>query len=350
MRVSTKNTSKPLLPPDLIHLTDEKPGITRRKYGRGFAYYHPSTGHISAKKELERIRSLVIPPAWENVWIAPIHNSHLQATGRDGRKRKQYRYHQSWLKFSTTEKYNRLVDFGEALPTIRKRYTADLQREKWDLEKTAALAVAVMDSLHLRVGNNYYSQRNHTYGLTTLRRKHLNLKEDALELSFVGKTGKERQLNLENKKLIRLVKECSDLPGYEIFRYKANGSFKPLKSEDFNSYLRDIAGDESVSAKDFRTWGANVLCLEKAEEAKRIAEHSRKKTDTILVKMIAKEMGHTVSTCKSSYLHPDVLTYALSHSLPCWEGTSEKEVTQDVESLLITILKKVSTEERLDIK
>jgi DNA topoisomerase-1 len=296
-------------PPDLVYLTDESLGIRREKSGRGFSYLHPSGNIIRDPNELERIETLVIPPAWEEVWIAPIQNAHLQATGRDEKQRKQYRYHDLWTKFAQKQKFNHLLEFGELLPKIRQTCKIDLKREEWDFKKVAALAVTVMDSLHLRIGNKFYSKTNHTYGLTTLRRKHLNLDEEALELSFIGKTGRERTLKLEDKKLIQMVKRCSDLPGYEIFRYRENSEMKPLLSEDFNNYLRAIAEDDAVSAKDFRTWGANVLCIEKAMEAKEKSKKSRKKLENILVSMVAKEMGHTVATCKKSYIHPEVLKH-----------------------------------------
>jgi DNA topoisomerase-1 len=326
------------LPPDLIYLTDDKPGITRKKYGRGFAYYHPETGHIRDDKDLLRIKNLVIPPAWGEVWIAPIENAHLQATGRDTLNRKQYRYHDLWNEYSTSRKYKHLAEFGLTLPLIRKRYTQHLRREEWDYKKVAALAVAVMDTLKMRVGSNYYSRVNHSYGLTTLRRKHLNLQEDKLNLKYVGKTGKERRLSLENKKLVRLIKECSELPGYELFRFQTQDGMKQLKSEDFNEYLRLISENDSISAKDFRTWGANVLCLKKAPQAKEMAENSRKKLDNILIKLVAKELGHTVNTCKTSYLNPNVLQYAINNDT---QKEAHKKIRGDLketEALLMELL------------
>jgi len=327
------------LPPTLIYLTDEKPGITRKKYGRGFAYYHPKTGHIKEGEDLIRIKNLVIPPAWKDVWIAPIDNAHLQATGRDTLKRKQYRYHDLWSEYSTFKKYEHLAEFGQKLPIIRKRYTEHLKRDDWDYKKVAALAAAVMDTLNLRVGSNYYSRKNQTYGLTTLRRKHLNLKEDELKLDYIGKTGKERKLSLENEKLIRLIKECSELPGYELFRFQTNEGMRQLKSEDFNEYLRLISQDDSISAKDFRTWGANVLCLEKAKDAKEAAKDSKKKMENILVSMVANELGHTLNTCRTSYLNPDVLDFATTHEIELTDKENQGNFS-NAEALLMQILEK----------
>ncbi|MCZ4407439.1 DNA topoisomerase IB [Cryomorphaceae bacterium 1068] len=326
------------VPPGLIYTSDDQPGITRKKHGKGFAYYYPNGEHIKKGKHLKRIQRIVIPPAWKNVWISPLENAHLQATGRDERKRKQYRYHELWIEFSKAQKYHQLIEFARALPDIRKRYSLDLQRSEWDYKKVAALAVAIMDSLHLRIGNSYYSKENHTFGLTTLRRKHLNLKEDSLKLSFTGKTGRERNLKLEDNKLIRLIKECSDLPGYEVFRYKKRGEICHLKSEDFNQYLRKTSNSEGISAKDFRTWGANVLCLEKAEAAKEAAENSRKTLENTLVKMVAKEMGHTISTCKSSYLHPTVLKFAVEATIPHDDISDILSGLDENENMLLSIL------------
>jgi DNA topoisomerase-1 len=325
-------------PPGLIYTSDDQPGITRKKYGNGFAYYYPDGGHIKMDKLLRRIQRIVIPPAWKNVWISPRENSHLQATGRDSRNRKQYRYHKLWIEFSKAQKYHQLIEFAHALPDVRKKYSADLKRSKWDYKKVAALAVAIMDSLHLRIGSAYYSEVNHTFGLTTLRRRHLDLNEDSLELSFIGKTGRERSLRLEDNKLIRLIKECSDLPGYEVFRYKKQSEICQLKSQDFNQYLRNISNTEGISAKDFRTWGANVLCLEKAEAAKKAAKNSRKTLENSLVKMVAKEMGHTIGTCKSSYLHPTVLKFAVEASIPQNHKAHILSGLDENENMLLSIL------------
>ncbi len=300
------------LPPDLVYLTDETLGIRRRKYGRGFSYLNPKGELIRDESELSRIKMLAVPPAWSEVWISPLPNGHLQATGRDEKQRKQYRYHELWTSFAQRQKFHHLWEFGQLLPRIRAVCESDLRRPTWDFQKVAALAVSVMDSLHLRVGSRFYSKTNHTYGLTTLRRKHIHLCENELELSFTGKTGKERKLILDDKRLVRLIKECSDLPGYEIFRYRDKDVRKPLRSQDFNEYLREISKNDEVSAKDFRTWGANVLCLQKADEAFELSKTSRKKIENILAGLVAKEMGHTLSICKSSYLHPKVLEYALN--------------------------------------
>lgn len=330
------------LPENLVYVSDATPGITRRKRGRGFAYYTPEGRHIKNPKTLKRIKSLVIPPAWQEVWICRDEYGHIQATGRDARHRKQYRYHPDWEAFSNRHKYDHLLEFADLLPALRSKYRRDLKSAEWDRRKVLALAVALMDELSLRIGNPYYSKQNDSYGLTTLRRKHVDFGGGKAHLSFTGKKGVQRDLELEDKKLTKLLRECSELPGYELFRYHDGERQRTIDSSDFNEYINSVGkGGSYVTSKDFRTWNGTVTCVEYEAEAAAIVEaNPRKKKETTLVQLVADYLGNTVSTCRKYYIHPKVLAYCVEHTNI--EPTSKangkyKEYTRD-ERIVLDIL------------
>lgn len=306
-------------PGHLQHVSDNEPGYRRQKKGKGFTYKDQQGNTITDEKQLERIKSLVIPPMWERVWICGSDKGHIQATGYDAKGRKQYIYHPSWVEYRQNYKYGKLVKFGTKLPAIRKTIEGHLNLRGWPKEKILAMTVTMLDEHYIRVGNKLYEQENHTYGLTTLRRKHLVEKNGKLYLSYKAKSGKYREVKVQSKKLVKLIKKISELPGYEIFKYLDEHN-KPqrLDSQDVNHYLREISGDY-FSAKDFRTWGGTVLAIDHYDTVlEQIAQNPRLNLETNIVKMVAETLGNTVATCREYYIHPRVLEVLVSNELDRW--------------------------------
>ncbi len=305
------------LPKNLIYVSDSEPGITRKRWGRGFIYLDQRQQKVRESKTIIRIKSLVIPPAWTGVWICIVDNGYLQVTGRDPRKRKQYIYHHRYVEYRQMSKYRKLVDFGQQLPAIRKQVQADLEGKLWDKRKVTALAVHILDEHHLRIGNDQYEKSNLTFGLTTLRRKHMKLIGGELILQYRGKSGKVRKINLGNGQLQKLVRECSDLPGYELFRYiDEHGKMQSLKSQDVNDYLKDITNYQFTS-KDFRTWGGTVGAVEFYKGAKiEIKNYPQRKLENAIVRRVAEMLGNTVTVCREYYIHPLILEFLTTHSNP----------------------------------
>jgi len=289
----------------LVYVPDAEPGITRRRRGQGFSYHHPDGALVSSADRV-RIESLVIPPAWEDVWICPSPKGHLQATGRDAAGRKQYRYHPEWRRVRDVAKYARLLPFGEALPTLRTEVEADLNRRGLERRKVLALAVRLLDETLIRIGNLEYAEAG-SYGLTTLRDRHVDFEGDQIRFSFVGKSGKEHDVTLKDRRLARLVRACRDIPGYTLFQYRTEAGKAAIDSGDVNAYLREVTG-EPFSAKDFRTWGGTVLTA-KALSARGVAESSDAAEGNIraVCKEVAAALGNTVPTCRAYYMHPAVL-------------------------------------------
>lgn len=294
--------------PDLRHVSETGNGWTRRRHGRGFAYYDQDGQKITDAQQLKRINALGIPPAWKHVWICPHSDGHLQATGRDEKGRKQYIYHQDWTAFRQAGKFRKMLAFAERLPAIRATVDQHLRKRSWTREKVCALAVKILDEYGLRIGNARYKDTNGTYGLTTLRRKHIDESEGRLQLSYKAKSGIYQQITVDNKRLARLVRACSELPGYEIFRYEdEDGKTYPLDSSDVNEYIKQIAGEE-FSSKDFRTWTATVLAVDRLPEAQALlAEKPRRKLEVTLVKLVSQALGNTMTVCRKYYIHPAVL-------------------------------------------
>src|SRR5690606_14759879 len=239
-------------------------------------------------------------------------NGHLQATGKDQKNRKQYLYHEKWANYRNTSKFKRMADFARALPQIRAISLKDMKRKGWEKDKVLGLVVQFLNEAFIRIGNIYYREQNQTYGLTTLRRKHLHIDDNQLSFQYKAKSGKYRKIGVKNRKICKLIEECSELPGHEIFRYydEATKSWTCIDSHDVNDYLRRITG-EQFSSKDFRTWGGTVLAVEKYEEAKEaISENPRKAFLPTLVKKVAEELGNTVAICREYYIHPAILDAA----------------------------------------
>lgn len=301
------------LPEGLVYIRDSQPGILRKKRGRGFVFLNQDNQKVTNESQLQRIEELVIPPAWKNVWISPKKNSYLQATGIDDKGRKQYLYHTKWSEYSQKIKYDDLLKFGFYLPKLRERYQKDLRQKTWTKNKVLALATALLDELYLRVGNKQYTESNKTHGLTTLRRKHLKEDGSKLLINYTAKSGKERSLTLTNKRLIRLLKDCSQLPGYDLFRYQENDVWHTVDSSALNEYIsQEAPEDDYYTAKYFRTWGANSVCFKHTDAVEKLCAGTRKKPETSLIRLVAEEMGHTIAVCKSSYLHPEILSQCLN--------------------------------------
>lgn len=294
--------------PDLVYVNDTEPGITRKKWGRGFIYRDDNGVKIKDEVTINRIKDLVIPPVWQDVWICPTANGHLQCTGLDLKNRKQYIYHPDWVEYNQKNKFSRLKVFGKKLPIIRREIEKDLEQKKWTKTKVLALVVHILDEYYLRIGNQYYTDKNDTYGLTTLRRKHIDETTDGVKLSYKAKSNKQRELTIDDELLSDLIKEMSELPGYEVFRYKEGyRNWTSIDSHDVNEYIKELVS-EDFTAKDFRTWGGTKLAVELYPKAKEeVAQNKRLQLEPTLVKLVASRLGNTVATCREYYIHPKVL-------------------------------------------
>lgn len=293
----------------LRYLTDTKPGLTRQPGPDGtFTYLDAKGQPVTDEKVLARIQSFVIPPAWTEVWISPSANTHLQVTGRDAKGRKQYLYHAAWDAARSMTKFSRLRAFGEKLPELRQQIQKDLNRPKLDKQKVIALVLNLMDQSFIRVGNREYAKKNKSYGLTTLRDRHVQVEGDAVRFSFVGKKGVPHDVTLHDRKLARLVQKCKEIPGQHLFQYyDADGQRAELESGDVNQYLHDVTG-MSLSAKDFRTWGGTVKMVECLENVLH-EEPDLPKTKVLkrAVKEVATGLGNTPTVCSKYYIHPQVV-------------------------------------------
>jgi DNA topoisomerase-1 len=292
----------------LRYVSDASPGITRHAARNGFDYRRPDGGLVRDIETLRRIRSLAIPPAWTEVWICPDPNGHLQATGRDARGRKQYRYHPRWREVRDEAKYTKLLIFARVLPLIRARVDADLKRRGLPREKVLAAVVRLMEMTLIRIGNAEYAKTNKSFGLTTLRDRHVVVEGGHIHISFQGKSGKRHESDINDRRLARIVKDCRDLPGYELFQYIGeDGQRHDVDSADVNEYLREITG-EDITAKDFRTWAATHLAAQALREFELFDSGAkRKKAIVDAVKKVAQHLGNTPAICRRSYIHPAIL-------------------------------------------
>jgi len=285
----------------LRHVSDERPGIRRVGAGEGFYYVDAQGEKIDDEATLARIKSLAIPPAWAEVWICPIANGHLQASGRDAKGRKQYRYHTRWRKVRDEDKYSRMAAFGAALPRIRAKVATDLTLPGLEKRKVLAVVVRLLETTFIRIGNEEYARANKSYGLTTLKDRHVKIEGAKIRFRFRGKSGKDHEITLKSRKLANLVKRCRDLPGQDLFQYlDESGQPQPIDSGDVNDYLREISG-EDFTAKDFRTWAGTLLaarCLAKAETFETAA--AAKAACVSAVAEVAARLGNTVAIAASA--------------------------------------------------
>ena len=271
--------------------------------------YRDASGHAVRDAEtLARIHALAIPPAWDDVWICPRADGHLQATGRDARNRKQYRYHARWRVSRDETKYARMVPFGRSLPIIRERVAADLKRPGLPREKVLALVVRLLETTTIRVGNDEYAHANHSYGLSTMRDGHVKVHGDHLRFAFLGKSGVRHDIELNDRRLARLVKACQELPGQQLFQYvDQDGAVRDVGSDDVNSYLREISGQD-FTAKDFRTWAGTVLAAVALAEFEMFDSQTQAKKNIVrAIETVAKRLGNTPTVCRKCYVHPEVL-------------------------------------------
>jgi len=308
----------------LRHVEDRTTGGIRRIGRPGqFRYVAPNGRRIGDARELQRIRALAIPPAWTDVWICPDPNGHLQATGRDARGRKQYRYHPRWREIRDEVKYGRMVPFARALATIRRRTAADLRKPGLPREKVLAAVVQLLEKTLIRVGNEEYARENHSFGLTTMRDQHARISGSKVHFEFRGKSGVKHAVDLEDRRLARIVKACRDLPGYELFQYiDEDGGRQVIDSADVNEYLKQITG-QPFTAKDFRTWAGTVLAVGELAACERCqsAAHGKRMINRA-VEAVARRLGNTRAVCRKSYIHPAVFeAYLAGRPLRCDEAS-----------------------------
>jgi len=331
----------------LRYVSDTTPGIQRQRMGDEFYYISVDNKQISDEAELSRIKALVIPPAWTDVWICPLPHGHLQATGRDAKGRKQYRYHTDWKKVRSQTKFNRLIAFGEALPKIRQRTQADLALPGLPCQKVLAMVVQLLEMTRIRVGNEEYAQTNKSFGLTTMRNRHVKISGSKLQFKFRGKSGVQHEIKLNDRRLIKLIKRCQDIPGQQLFQYLDDaGQPQPIDSGDVNDYIEQITGLD-FTAKDFRTWAGTLLAAQTLNELGSFeSKTERKKNVTQAIKEVAEQLGNRPATCRNYYVHPAIIDAYFDGSLfqsmtqPAKQKTREDSLELSLEELaLLKLLK-----------
>jgi DNA topoisomerase I len=319
----------------LRYVSDTKPGIVRKRSGRGFRYVGENGKPVKDRETLARIRSLVIPPAWTNIWICPSGQGHLQVTGRDAKGRKQSRYHQRWREVRDETKYERMLLFGSALPKIRESVEIDLKVEGLPRKKVLAAIVRLMEVTLIRVGNEEYARTNHSYGLTTMRSRHVHVDGSTVTFKFQGKSGVRHAIDLTDRRLAKIIQRCQDIPGYELFQY-VDGDGEPhnIDSKDVNEYLSEISSEE-FTAKDFRTWAGTVLASAMLREFEAFESEAQAKRNVVeAIKAVAQRLGNTPSVCRKCYVHPGVLECYMEGRLTNGHERQAEEVCGDAASAL----------------
>lgn len=311
----------------LRYISDKVKGYKRQRNDKEFIYFNTRGEKIKDPITISRIEQLVIPPAWEDVWISPDHNSHIQATGKDEKGRKQYIYHEEWNKMCQQNKFDKMVFFGYSLPKIRRKVREHMASNGLSKEKILATLVWLLSNTFIRIGNEEYAKENNSYGLTTLRSKHIDFDgTTSVTLSFKGKSGVEHIVEVTNPKVIKTIKKCIELPGYELFKYvDENGKRKIVDSAEVNDYLRDITG-EDVSAKYFRTWGGTVLSAETLHKCGPYENKvALKKNLNQAVKEVSQHLRNTTTVCRCYYIHPTIITsYEKQTLIPHFEKSIKK--------------------------
>ncbi len=300
----------------LRYRLDDEPGITRERKGKGFHYLTPDGKTLNDEDDLERIRALGIPPAWTEVWISPHANAHLQATGRDAKGRKQYRYHERWRERRNLVKFSRMIAFAEVLPALRQRLEKDLKQSGLPREKVLAAVVQLLDTTHIRIGSSEYARSNESFGLSTLRDKHVHIEGTTMRFSFRGKSGKDHDVDLKDRRLARIVQMCKDVPGKALFQYiDEDGGHHPITAGDVNAYLREITGQD-FTAKDFRTWGGTLLAIRAFQACEPCETMTQlKRSVSSVIKQVAEQLGNTPTVCRKYYVHPLVIEAYLDGTL-----------------------------------
>ncbi len=323
----------------LRYVQDDRPGMRRLPCGKGFRYVDAAGRHVRDQATLARIRSLAIPPAWEDVWICPRSDGHLQATGRDARGRKQYRYHPRWRLLRDETKFHRMIVFARALPRIRARVEKDLARNGLPREKVLATVVRLLETTLIRVGNQEYARENGSFGLTTMRDRHVAVNGETVHFAFRGKSGVRHRIDVHDRRLARIVRRCRDLPGDELFQYvDESGERRTVDSADVNEYLKAAAGEE-FTAKDFRTWAGTVLAARALREFREFDSNAQAKRNVVsAIEAVARRLGNTASVCRKCYVHPAVVDAYL-------DGSLLSSVRQRVEHELTANLHELTPEE-----
>ncbi|MBW7971785.1 DNA topoisomerase IB [Bradyrhizobium sp. BR 10289] len=312
----TGNVAAAIAEEGLRYVSDAAAGYTRKRAGTSFAYYDKDGKRITDKAIIRRIKSIGIPPAYESVWICPSANGHIQATGLDARGRKQYRYHPKWRELREQNKYEHIMQFAQALPALRARVASDMTRDGLPREKVLATIVSLLEKTLIRVGNAEYAEKNKSYGLTTMRRKHVEIGRGVLRFDFTGKSGKQWKLQVEDKRIAAIVKRCAEIPGHELFKYlDGDGTSRTVDSGDVNGYIKDVTG-EDFTAKDFRTWAGTILAALALSEFKKYDSAAEAKRNVVAaIENVAKQLGNTPAICRKSYVHPEIFNAYMSGDL-----------------------------------
>jgi DNA topoisomerase I len=321
----------------LRYVSDEQPGFSRQRKGEEFEYFDTKRKLIRDEQRLLRIKRLAIPPAWSDVWICPSPNGHIQATGRDARRRKQYRYHERWREIRDENKYDRLINFGKALPKTRRRLKRDLALSGLPREKVLATVVQLLERSFIRVGNEEYARENKSFGLTTMQDRHVDVKGSKLRFRFRGKSGRQHEVDVTDRRIARIVSKLQDLPGQSLFQYiDDEGNVRDVTSQDVNEYLREITG-EDFTAKDFRTWAGTVLAATALSAAGEFETKKRAKANIKnAIGAVAKILGNTPAICRQCYIHPVVLeTYLKRNSI---DGLKEGIAKEFAEAAVLKLL------------
>jgi DNA topoisomerase-1 len=323
----------------LVYAHDHRPGISRRKAGAGFVYVGPEGDRIRDEKTLQRIRRLAVPPAWTDVWIAATPRGHLQATGRDAKGRKQYRYHSRFRETMESTKYEHMIEFADGLPLIRRTVKEHLAMRGLPREKVLATVVHLLETTLIRVGNDSYAKENDSYGLTTLRNRHVSVDGSELKFHFKGKSGRTWKLQLKHRRVASVVRACQELPGQELFQYvDETGELRDVTSSDVNAYLKEVTGRD-ITAKDFRTWYGTVLAALALQEFQSFdTKAAQKKAVKAAIERVATRLGNTPTICRKCYIHPEVLR---AHA----EGQLLLEVKDHAEEELRSELSELNPEE-----
>lgn len=328
-----KNPEEAAIMANLVYLSESELTISRQNSGRGYVYILKGE-KIKDSEQLKRFKNIVIPPAWKNTRISPVVNSHLQVVGLDDKNRKQYIYHPQWSKIRNQTKFLKMNVFGKTLPKIRSKVDADLDQPEMSRRKVLALVMRLMEETHIRIGNSYYAKNNKTYGLSTLRTRHVKTSKNKMKFEFVGKKGKEHSVSIKNKKLIKLVNQCEEIPGWELFKfYDTEGNKQSVDSGMINKYIQEISGN-IFSAKDFRTWSASKIFFETLYQTGYLEnEKENKKAILEAYDAAAKGLGNTRTVCREYYVHPHIVQlYESGQIEPYFEKIKSKN-TQNYASL-----------------
>ncbi|CAB3761863.1 hypothetical protein LMG29542_04172 [Paraburkholderia humisilvae] len=354
MKTMTSDTARAItqavqreLPPGLRHVDDTRPGFTRKRLGHAFVYFDVNGKRIEDKTAIARINALAIPPAYCDVWICPDPRGHIQATARDARGRKQYRYHPQWRETRDADKFGRMAAFGRALPKIRARVERDLARSGMPREKVMAAVVHLLDTTLIRIGSVEYARENQSYGLTTLRKKHVTIRSGGVRFRFAGKGGVEHDVSIENPRVRRIVRRCAELPGHDLFQYvDEDGTRHTVGSADINEYLRAVSGAD-FTAKDYRTWAGSVFAMAALRQLVCESAADARRHVVATVKEVATLLRNTPAVCRRCYIHPGVIAAFDAGELADLPPQSAKRRMKADELAYIALLARVDKRTRL---